>query len=171
MEQPTHCIVRKVIWGVLVGFGALLFLICLIWLINDNRSNGDDSVFPIIGVMLGFCALVISGGLIPWAFEPELDKMKKERELYKKHQGKELEEEFYSVDADIHHRSIKKRTRSFKQGLSVEKCPKCGDYVESNENFCNKCGAEIYKKCTKCKTVNEAGDEFCRNCGNKLKEQ
>lgn len=131
-------------------------------------ADGNGSVGMVIILMLGSVAFVIACGTITWAFEPELDKMRKKRELYKKQQGSALEEEYYSVDADIHHRAIKKKSRSVKQGLEIENCPKCGDKVDANENFCSKCGAEIYKKCEKCETVNQAGDEFCRNCGNKL---
>ncbi len=169
MEQPTHCIVRKIIWGILLGFGVIATVIgATFW---GRLAGGDGSVYMVIVIMLGACALTVACGIIQWAFEPELDRMKKKRELYKKHQGKDLEEEFYSVDADIHHRSIKKRTRSVRQGINIEKCPSCGDNVDANENFCSKCGAQIYKKCSKCKTVNEAGDAFCRNCGKSLKEQ
>ncbi len=169
MEQPTHCVLRKVLWGILLGFGVIASIIgATFW---GRLAGGNGSVYMVIVIMLGACAFVVACGIIPWAFEPELDKMRKKRELYKKHQGRELEEEFYSVDADIHHRSIKKRTRSVRQGISVENCPNCGDKVDANENFCSKCGAQIYKKCPKCKTVNEAGDTFCRNCGKSLKEQ
>ena len=156
MEQPTHCIVRKIIWGVLLGLGIMM---CLAGLSFINKlAEGDGSVLMVIVIMLGVASLITACGIIPWAFEPELDKMKKKRELYKKQQGRAYEEEYYSVDADIHHRSIKKRSRSLKQGISIEKCPNCGDSVDANENFCNKCGTEIYNKCPKCETVNQAGD-------------
>lgn len=52
--------------------------------------------------------IMICFGIFKWAFEAELDKMRKSRELYKKQQGKELESGFYSVGADVHNRSIKR---------------------------------------------------------------
>ena len=97
--------------------------------------------------------------------------MRLQKEIYIQQETGNLKAEYLSRDADIRHRSIKKTFSSVKQGMSVEICPKCGDKVEANENFCSKCGASIYKKCNKCNTVNEANDEYCRSCGTKLKEQ
>ena len=53
---------------------------------------------------------------------------------------------------------------------TAPRCPKCGDPVEENEVYCNKCGADLRnkKKCSSCGTQNDVEDAFCRNCGNKL---
>ena len=169
-NKPAHLIFRKIAWSFFLVIGLILVFFAIRSFITPF-GEGKNIATGWMLLMFAAIPLMLCAGIFKWAFEAELDKMKKRRELYKKHQGKELEEEYYSVDADIHHRSIKKRTRSVKQGLSAEKCPKCGDLVDANENFCSKCGASIYNKCEKCNTINEANDEYCRSCGTKLKEQ
>lgn len=54
---------------------------------------------------------------------------------------------------------------------TAPKCPKCGDPVDQNEVYCNKCGADIRNKnkCS-CGTQNDVEDVFCRSCGKKLGE-
>lgn len=163
-KQPLHCVFLKIVWII----SLILFIVGCLWLIYNL-------IIPGPGVLIATILTSISSffvfGIFKKAFEPELENMKMKKDLYIQDKTKHMQEELASTDADIQHRSIKKRTRSVKQGLNIENCPKCGDKVDANENFCSKCGYSIFTKCNKCKTVNESTDAFCRNCGNKLKEQ
>ena len=51
-----------------------------------------------------------------------------------------------------------------------QKCPKCGDPIDEDEQFCGKCGTplKVNTKCASCGTQNEVNDKFCRNCGKEL---
>ena len=155
-------------YGIFTLIVALILLFLAKYSFLSPLPDGENMGKGYILLMVASIPISICIGIFKLAFEAELDLLSKRRELYKKHQAKELEEEWYSVDADIHHRSIKKRSKSVKQVLSIENCPKCGDKVDANENFCSKCGSSIYVKCNKCKTINETTDTFCRNCRNKL---
>lgn len=54
--------------------------------------------------------------------------------------------------------------------VNINKCPKCGEKLEDEAEFCHKCGAEVdgYIKCA-CGHKNKTDAEYCNKCGNKLK--
>ena len=163
-KQPKHCMILKIVWFTCLIL-SIIGLICTFLFAANVISRG----MPLGIVGLSALIVVVCPSVYKQAFAPERAKMKAERELYIQSITKDMQEEYLSTDADINHRSIKKRTRSVKQGLMNEQCPNCGDKVDANENFCNKCGEAIYKACKKCKSINESTDDFCRSCGNKLK--
>lgn len=154
-KQPVHCILLKVLWSFLVAY-TIFAIVMIIRLVGGISGNGSlvNAIFAMFGVLSAVLVFV----LFPKAFEPELTAMKMKKDLYVQDKTKSMQEEYASTDADINHRSIKKRTRSVKQGLSIENCPHCGDKVDANENFCSKCGKPLVLKCNKCETVNQAGD-------------
>lgn len=49
-------------------------------------------------------------------------------------------------------------------------CPKCGDIIEPNEQYCSHCGEPLFAKkvCPKCQTQNDVNDNYCRSCGHRL---
>ncbi|MBO5910310.1 MAG: zinc ribbon domain-containing protein, partial [Clostridia bacterium] len=54
--------------------------------------------------------------------------------------------------------------------VNINKCPKCGEKLEDNAEFCHKCGTgvdDIFK--CECGHKNKADAEFCNKCGKKLK--
>lgn len=49
-------------------------------------------------------------------------------------------------------------------------CPNCGDLIDEDEKFCNKCGQrlQIDKVCRDCGHENDYTSVYCSNCGSKL---
>ena len=47
-------------------------------------------------------------------------------------------------------------------------CPNCGDQIDDDEVYCNKCGLKLRQTCPSCGTVNDADSDYCRKCGTRL---
>ena len=47
-------------------------------------------------------------------------------------------------------------------------CPKCGEPVDSEKEYCSKCGTKLKKECPNCKHSNDGKAEYCESCGTKL---
>lgn len=47
-------------------------------------------------------------------------------------------------------------------------CPKCGEAITPEMQFCSKCGTKVRKECSKCKHINNHKSEYCEKCGTKL---
>ncbi len=163
LQQPKHVIVAKVLWVILL----VVFLVCEIvgWSVMF-----DNQVLGAILIPIGGGILVVLLPLFMVAFEPELAEMKLKKQLYTQKKTEQILEEIASNDADIQHRATKKKIHSVVEGVNVEKCPKCGDKVDADEEYCSNCGAHLIRKCPKCKSINGVDDKFCKKCGQKLED-
>lgn len=50
-------------------------------------------------------------------------------------------------------------------------CPNCGDVIQNNEQYCDKCGTPLLVKkvCKECQTENDMKASYCCQCGKKLR--
>lgn len=53
----------------------------------------------------------------------------------------------------------------------ITQCPKCGESVGSDFNYCPKCATLLKRVCDKCGTTCEAGWQNCPKCGNLLNKE
>jgi predicted RNA-binding Zn-ribbon protein involved in translation (DUF1610 family) len=169
IEMPKTFKIIRIIWFVIVIVSIINIILYFI-LSSFSQRMHNDGLDYIVALILpaSFPVLVVALVCIPKVFEPEFEEIKLKKELYTQNKTKELKEKIFSEDADIQHRSIKKRVKSISEGLRPKNCPKCGDSVEADEEYCNNCGAHLIKKCHKCKTIGDTEDLFCRNCGTRL---
>ena len=55
-----------------------------------------------------------------------------------------------------------------KSPKEAKKCSNCGDPIEVDEIYCDKCGKKLNLVCSFCETVNDGAAKFCKKCGEKL---
>lgn len=59
-------------------------------------------------------------------------------------------------------------TTNLIDGTVGNTCPKCGETISTEMQFCAKCGTKVKKECSNCKHVNKHKNEYCEKCGTKL---
>jgi len=54
------------------------------------------------------------------------------------------------------------------EGVTGNKCTRCGFINPASARFCSKCGAAITKICPNCGAENDDGAKYCNSCGKPL---
>ena len=162
-KQPTHIIVLKTLFCVSCIFAVAGFVLLALFA-KTVDSPVTSAVLPAISVV----SLVGAVLLIPYAFEPEITKMRMKKEKYIQEQTENLQEDIASREGDIRYRANKKKARAFREGINLENCPFCGEELFGDEQFCDKCGHALYIKCKNCKSINAGNSKFCKKCGKEL---
>ena len=54
------------------------------------------------------------------------------------------------------------------EGVTANKCARCGFVNSASAKFCSKCGAPITKICSYCGAENDDGAKYCNSCGKPL---
>jgi hypothetical protein len=76
-------------------------------------------------------------------FRPEITKMSAKSAKYLQQQNKKDFRDIASNTADIANEAITKTTTAIKKGLDNKIfCKHCGEKIDSDSKFCNKCGKE-----------------------------
>ncbi|MGN0824676.1 MAG: zinc-ribbon domain-containing protein [Candidatus Coproplasma sp.] len=155
----------KIIGFILLGCGVILDVIFFVDFISSFNTFNHPTLFfcGIIGLpMTGIGLMLLSIG-----FRREISSyMKNEGVPVINDAAQDLKPAVKAVTE-----AVKETVRDEKSDISSEKptvCPACGKENQPKNNFCDGCGAQLYKVCPKCGARQEVGDAFCGNCGTKL---
>ena len=136
-NKPKHFIVFKI-----VGFIGIILAIIGFALTVVGFDDFESNNFMIGGLMATFGLFIgISGLMI--GFRPEITKMSTKSVKYIQQENKEYFKDIASNAADIASEAITKTTTAIKTGLDDKIfCKHCGEKIDSDSKFCNKCGKE-----------------------------
>ena len=136
-NKPKHFIIFKII--VLIGIILAIIGFVLTFVgFGDFESNN----FMIGGFMASFGSFIGISCLM-MGFRPEITKMSAKSAKYIQQENKEDFRDIANNTADIASEAITKTTTAIKKGLDDRIfCKHCGEKIDSDSNFCNKCGKE-----------------------------
>lgn len=170
-EQAKHAKIKKtlkIIGFILLGCGIILDIIFFVNFISSFNTFQPPKLFFIgmIGLPLtGFGIMCLTIG-----FRGEITRyMKNEGVPVVNDAAQELKPAVKAVAE-----AVKEATSEGEKGNSAEQsekptvCPVCGKENQSKNNFCDGCGAQLFKLCPKCGARQEVDDTFCGNCGTRL---
>ena len=136
-NKPKHFIIFKII--VLIGIILAIIGFVLTFVgFGDFESNNFmiGGFLTTFGLFIGISCLIIG-------FRPEITKMSAKSAKYIQQENKEDFRDIANNTADIASEAITKTTTAIKKGLDDRIfCKHCGEKIDSDSNFCNKCGKE-----------------------------
>ncbi|MGN1104620.1 MAG: zinc ribbon domain-containing protein, partial [Candidatus Coproplasma sp.] len=171
-EMAKHAKIKKIlkiIGFVLLGCGVVLDIIFFVDMFSAIGSFNAPSLFfcGIIGLPLtGFGGMLLSIG-----FRGEITRyMKNEGVPVVNDAAQDLKPAVKAVAKAVKEvkEGEKGKTDSAEQSEKPTICPACGKENQPKNNFCDGCGAQLFKLCPKCGARQEVDDAFCGNCGCKL---
>ncbi|MBE5757715.1 MAG: zinc ribbon domain-containing protein [Clostridiales bacterium] len=144
-EKPRIFKILKIIGYCLLGLGIILIIIGICTKVPEIGKEGwyeanstkNSFIFGGIGCLV-FTILILSA-----AYKPEIAKFNAKTTKYIQKETKEDLKEIASNTADITSEAITKTTKAIKKGLEDKVfCKHCGESIDSDSKFCNKCGKE-----------------------------
>jgi hypothetical protein len=136
-NKPKHFLVFKII-----GFIGITLAIIGFILTFTGFGDFDSNNFIIGGFMATF-GLFIGISCLMIGFRPEITKMSAKSAKYIQQENKEDFRDIASNTAEIASEAITKTTTAIKKGLDDKIfCKYCGEKIDSDSKFCNKCGKE-----------------------------
>ena len=136
-NKPKHFIIFKIIGLIGIILAIIGFVLTFVGF-GDFESNNF-----MIGGFLSTFGLFIGISCLMIGFRPEITRMSAKSAKYIQQENKEDFRDIASNTADIASEAITKTTTAIKKGLEDKIfCKHCGEKIDSDSKFCNKCGKE-----------------------------
>ncbi|MGN0812356.1 MAG: zinc-ribbon domain-containing protein [Candidatus Coproplasma sp.] len=169
-EQAKHVKIKKtlkIIGFILLVCGVILDVIFFVDFISSFNTFNPPTLFPcgIIGLpMTGLGGMLLSIG-----FRGEITRyMKNEGVPVVNDAAQELKPAVKAVAEAVKEANSEGEKQRAEQVAKLTICPACGKENQPKNNFCDGCGAQLFKVCPNCGARQEVDDTFCGNCGAKL---
>lgn len=136
-NKPKHFIIFKIIGLIGIILAIIGFVLTFVGF-GDFESNNFmiGGFLTTFGLFIGISCLIIG-------FRPEITKMSAKSAKYIQQENKEDFRDIASNTAEIASEAISKTTTAIKKGLDDKIfCKYCGEKIDSDSKFCNKCGKE-----------------------------
>ena len=136
-NKPKCFIIFKI-----VGFIGIILAIAGFVLTFVGFGEFESNNFMIGGLMATFGLFIGVSGLVI-GFRPEITKASTQSIKYIQQENKEDLKDSASTAAEIASEAITKTATAIKTGLDDKMfCKHCGEKIDSDSKFCNKCGKE-----------------------------
>lgn len=136
-NKPKYFIIFKI-----VGFIGIILAITGFVLTFVGFGDFESNNFMIGGLMATFGLFIGVSGLVI-GFRPEITKASTKSIKYIQQENKEDLKDIASTAVEITSEAITKTATAIKTGLDDKMfCKHCGEKIDSDSKFCNKCGKE-----------------------------
>ena len=136
-NKPKYFIIFKIL-----GFIGIILAIAGFVLTFVGFGDFESNNFMIGGLMATFGLFIGVSGLVI-GFRPEITKASTQSIKYIQQENKEDLKDIASTAVEITSEAITKTATAIKTGLDDKMfCKHCGEKIDSDSKFCNKCGKE-----------------------------
>ena len=145
-KEPGVYLFLRIIGFALLAIGIIVLIVSLL---QKTPSMGDSGWYEAEsarsgGICAGIGCILISIFLILMGFMPSFKKIEIQTKKYIMNENKEDLTNILDTTTDISKDAIVKTTKAVKKGLAEDTmfCKHCGEVIDSDSKFCNKCGKE-----------------------------
>ena len=146
-EQQKTTLILRIVGGVIAAAGLLMVIFGFVDIASVSESGGMPRIWLL---MLGLPGIAIGGMLLMLSFR-------------RVGSGN-------GANAPGGHISPAAVNTSAPRQRAAVVCPFCGEAIDADAQFCDKCGKPLSKFCPDCGEANSLDACFCKKCGKPLSD-